>query len=125
MMADALENRGSYAVWSGAGPPSLLEQRASTTDDLPKRSSLMRLAGVEVPSMAAGVVTDDALSSIDSCSRSFGSRTCSTRVSIMVLPSLLKEYCTVENKACSENSRRSLTQFAIDGSSDICALCPA
>ena len=43
----------------------------------------------------------------------------------MFLPSLLKEYCTVENSACIENSRRSRTQFATEGSSDNWALCPA
>src|SRR6516162_1827407 len=75
--------------------------------------------------MAAGLVTDEALSSIESCTSSLGSRTCSTRVSTMFLPSLLNEYCTVENRACSENSRRMRTQLATDGSSESCALCPA
>ena len=82
-------------------------QRASTTDDFPKRSSLIRPAGVLVLSMVAGVVTDEALSSIATCIKSLGSRTCSTSVSTIFLPSLLNEYWTVENTDCTANSRRS------------------
>src|ERR1700675_3259941 len=106
MIEDALVNKGSYALCSGTGPPSEPVQRASTTEDFPKRSGLIRLAGLDAASMVAAVVTAEALSSIESCTRSLGSRTCRTRVSIMFLPSLLKEYWTVENNACMENSRR-------------------
>jgi len=63
---EALANNGSYAVWSGGGPPSEPAHRARTTDALPNRSSLMRLAGVAAPNMVAGLVTAEALSSIES-----------------------------------------------------------
>src|SRR5579863_6761453 len=85
----------------------------------------MRLVGVSVPIIAAGVVTDDALSSMDTCSKSLGSRTRKTRVSIIFLGSLLNEYCTVENVACTENSRRRRTQSAVPESEANCALSPA
>src|ERR1700722_4399180 len=80
----------------------------------------MRLAGVLVPSMVAGEVTAEALSSIETCIRSLGSRTRNTSVSTIFLGSVLKEYCTVENIACTENSRRMRTQLATPGSEDIC-----
>src|SRR5579883_1299456 len=125
MRAEAVANNGSYALWSGAGPPSLPEQRASTTDDLPKRSSLMRVAGVAAASMAAALVTAEALSSIEIRLRSLGSRRCRTRVSTMFLPAWMKEYCTVENDDGDENSRRIRTQLETTGSPESCALCPA
>ena len=84
-------------------------QRASTTEALPSRSSLIRLAGVFAWSMAAGLVTDEALSSTESCMRSLGSRTRKTIVSTIFLGSTLKEYCTLLNNACIENSRRMRT----------------
>src|SRR5215472_12037097 len=44
----------------------------------------------------------------------------------MFLPSLLNEYCTVENSAAwTENSRRMRTQLAIERSSESWALWPA
>src|SRR5437879_9451592 len=70
--------------------------------------------------MVEGEVTAEALSSIETCIRSFGSRTRKTNVSTIFLGSLLNEYCTVENRACTENSRRIRTQFATPGSEDIC-----
>src|SRR5579883_1642483 len=124
MRAEAVANNGSYALWSGAGPPSLPEQRASTTDDLPKRSSLMRVAGVAAASMAAALVTAEALSSIEIRLRSLGSRRCRTRVSTMFLPAWMKEYCTVDDDG-DENSRRIRTQLETTGSPESCALCPA
>ena len=48
----------------------------------------MRLAGVLLDSMVAGVVTADALSSIETCIRSLGSRTRKTSVSTIFLGSL-------------------------------------
>src|SRR5882724_13190852 len=80
----------------------------------------MRLAGVLVESIAAGEVTVEALSSMETCIRSLGSRTRNTSVSTMFLGSLLNEYCTVENSACTENSRRIRTQLETPGSEDIC-----
>src|SRR6266576_750591 len=85
----------------------------------------MRLAGEAAPSIAAGLVTAEALSSIETITRSLGSRTWSTSVSTIFLPSLLNEYCTVEKMACTENSRRSRTQEATEGSSESWALWPA
>jgi len=72
-----------------------------------------------------GLVTAEALSSIVSSISSFGSRTLNTSVSTMLLGSTLNEYCTVLNSACTENSRRILTQVATEESADICALSPA
>src|SRR5579862_937545 len=43
----------------------------------------------------------------------------------MSFPSLLNEYWTVENVACTPRSRRTRTQLALEGSSESCALCPA
>src|SRR3954454_3218906 len=102
MIAVALRNSGSYTLWSGDGEPSEAWHLASTTEDFPKRSSLIRLTGVLVLSIINGVVTAEALSSIANCIRSLGSRTRKTMVSIIVLGSTLNEYCTVENSACPE-----------------------
>src|ERR1700733_14033013 len=85
----------------------------------------MRLAGVFVPSIAAGAVTAEALSSIVSSSKSLGSRTRKTRVSIIFLASALNEYWTVENVACTENSLRMRTQLAVSELSLIWAVAPA
>src|SRR2546430_17435791 len=84
-----------------------------STEDLPKRSNLILLTGVLVDSMPEGEVTDDALSSIETCIRSLGSRARNTNVSIMVFASWLNEYCTVENIAWKENSRRIRTHVAV------------
>lgn len=102
----------------------MAEQRASTMDDLPKRSSLIRDVGVFVANMVAGAVTFEALSSMEICSRSFGSRTRKTSVSTMVLGSTLKEYCTVENNDDAANSRRMRTHVATTGASVNFALAP-
>src|SRR4051812_32459128 len=108
-------------LWSGAGPVSEAPHRASATDDFPNLSSLMRLAGVFVPSIAAGEVTADAVSSIEIWDRSFGSRTWNTSVSIMFLGSTLNEYCTVLNIEDAGKSRRIRTQSAVELSDATCA----
>src|SRR5208282_2773152 len=54
----------------------------------------------------------------------FGSRTWKISVSTIFFGSRLKEYCTVENQACAENSRRIRTQSAIPESDESCALAP-
>ena len=77
-----------------------------------------------VVSIAAGVVTAEALSSMDTCIRSLGSRTRNTSVSTIFFGSVLNEYCTVENSACTENSRRMRTQLAVSSPEETCALCP-
>src|SRR5450755_1185487 len=92
---------GSKAVWSVAGFPSVPEQRASTTDDFPKRSSLTRETGVLVESIALAEATADALSSIEICIRSLGSRTRSTSVSTIFFESTLNEYWTLLNRAAT------------------------
>ncbi len=74
--------------------------------------------------MASGRVTEEALSSIESSIKSLGSRTWKTRVSTMSFESRLKEYCTVENMACTANSRRMRTQVATAGSEDVCTFDP-
>jgi hypothetical protein len=75
----------------------MLEQRANTIEDLPKRSNLILDTGVVELSIAAAVVTVEALSSNESCRRSFGSLTRKTNVSTICFGSRLKEYCTVAN----------------------------
>src|SRR5882762_573385 len=104
---------GMYADWS-VGGPSVREQRASTTEGFPKRSSLMRETGVLEVNIADGVATVEALSSIEICIRSLGSRTRNTRVSTMFLTSMLKEYCALVNGVDPGNSRRTRTQSALD-----------
>jgi len=108
-----------------AGRTRVPEHRASTTDDLPNRSSLMRVGGVSVANMDAGLVTADALSSMAICMRSFGSRTRKHERLHHQLASTLKEYCTVEKVRCTENSRRTRTHSAVAGSAEKRALCPA
>ena len=68
----------------------------------PKRSILIRETGVLAPSIAAASVTVDALSSMATSSTSLRSRARSTSVSTINLLSRLKEYCTLENVACTE-----------------------
>src|SRR5512143_1882536 len=114
MMDDAILKIGSYALWSGGFAPSEAEHLASTIDGFPKRSSLMRDTGVFVDNIAAGDATLEALSSIEICIRSFGSRTRRTNVSIMVFESTLKEYWTFANGAEFGNSRRTRTQLAVE-----------
>ncbi len=43
----------------------------------------------------------------------------------MFFGSRLNEYWTVENRACTENSRRMRTQSAVPESEENCALAPA
>src|SRR5690242_6379639 len=109
MIDVALRKSDSYALWSGAGAPGDAWQRASTTDDFPKRSSFTRETGVLVLNIVAGEVTAAALSSIETWIRSFTSRRRRTRVSTRFLESWLKEYWTVENNAFGGNSRRTRT----------------
>lgn len=111
-MEDADEKNGSYTLWSGGGPPFEPVQRASTTDDLPNLSNLIRPAGVAAVSMAAAVVTEEALDSIDISSRSFASRIRKTSVSTICSLSRLKEYCTLENVSPLGKSRRIRTNNA-------------
>ena len=94
-------------------------------DDLPNRSSRTRLAGVPAPSITAAEVTDEALSSIETCIKSFGSRTRNTRVSTICWPSRLNEYCTVEKKDCPAKSCRIRTKSALAASAATGALAPA
>ena len=82
----------------------------------------MRVAGVSASNIAAGVVTDDAVSSIETCINSFGSRTLKAKVSTMFCGSTLNEYCTVENIADGGNSRRTRTQIATPESGEIVEL---
>src|SRR6185503_5263943 len=91
----------------------MLEQRANTIEDLPNLSSLILDTGVDELSIAAAVVTADALSSNESCRRSFGSLTRKTRVSTICLASRLNEYCTVVNGEAPPKSRRMRTKSAI------------
>src|SRR5678815_1710210 len=109
MIEVALLKRGSYALWSGGGAPSEPWHLARTTDDFPKRSSFTRETGVLVESMAAAVVTAEALSSMETCIRSLGSRRRRTRVSTRFLASWLNEYWTVEKTDLAANSRRTRT----------------
>src|SRR5947207_10186930 len=74
----------------------------------------MRDTGVLDVSIAAGEATVEALSSIEICIRSFGSRTRNTRVSTMFLESTLNEYWALVKGADSGNSRRTRTQSALD-----------
>src|SRR6266403_1277218 len=113
MIEEASGKMGTYAVWS-VGGPSAPEQRANTIDGFPKRSSLMRDTGVLDVSIAAGEATVEALSSIEICIRSFGSRTLNTKVSTMFLESTLNEYWALVKGAESGNSRRTRTQSALD-----------
>src|SRR3954471_6157595 len=109
---DAEEKSGSYALWSGAGPPFDPEQRASTTDDFPNLSSLILPAGVAAVSMVEGVVTEDAVDSIEISSRSLASRSRKTKVSTISCLSRLNEYCAVENVCPLGKSRRMRTNSA-------------
>jgi len=109
MMDEAAWNRGSKALWS-TGDSAV--QRARTTEDFPKRSSLMRETGVLDDNIAVADVTDDALSSIAISIRSFGSRTRKTSVSTMSFESTLNEYWTLLKGVLSGNSRRTRTQSA-------------
>ena len=59
--------------------------------------SSLRTAASFAPDDAAAVVTAEALSSNETCRRSFGSLTRKTNVSTICLGSRLKEYCTVAN----------------------------
>src|SRR6266550_3721830 len=113
MIEEASWKMGAYAVWS-VGGPSAPEQRANTIDGFPKRSSLIRETGVLDVSIAVGEATAEALSSIEICIRSFGSRTRHTRVSTMFFESTLNEYWTLVKGAESGNSRRTRTQSALD-----------
>lgn len=92
----------------------LPEQRATATDDFPKRSSLTRETGVVEDNIAAADVTAEALSSIETCIRSLASRTRSTSVSTIFLESTLNEYWTLLNREPSGNSRRMRTQSAAE-----------
>ena len=56
----------------------------------------------------------EALSSIEICIRSFGSRTRSTSVSTMFFESTLNEYCALLKGAEAGNSRRTRTQLAVE-----------
>src|SRR6266403_1846937 len=94
--------------------PSAPEQRASTTEDLPKRSSLIRETGVLVESIAAGDATEEALSSIEICIRSLASRSRNTTVSIIFFESTLNEYCAFVKDEDAGNSRRTRTQSALE-----------
>src|SRR5579863_3125770 len=100
-------------------------QRANTTDDFPKRSSLIRLAGVRASSITAAEVTEEALSSIETCNTSFGSRARKTSVSTICSLSRLKEYCTVEKKDWPAKSRLTRTKSALAVSEVVGALFPA
>src|SRR5437016_13235135 len=75
--------------------------------------------------MLAALVTAEALSSMESCTRSCGSSTCRTRVSVLRLVSALEDYCTLLKSDCTENSRRMRTQAAVMGSDESSAPCPA
>src|ERR1700694_2467433 len=114
MVDEAAWKIGSYALLSVAGVPSAPEHRASATDGFPKRSSLTRETGVLVDNIAVAEATAEALSSIEICIRSFGSRTRSTSVSTIFFASTLKEYWTLLNRVASGNSRRTRTQSAAE-----------
>ena len=88
--------------------------RASTTDAFPKRSSLTRETGVVEDNIAAAEATAEALSSIETCIMSFGSRTRSTSVSTIFCASTLNEYWTLLKRVASGNSRRTRTQSAAE-----------
>ena len=89
-------------------------QRASTTDDFPKRSSFTRETGVLEDNIAVAEATAEALSSIETCIISLGSRTRSTSVSTIFVESTLNEYWTLLNREASGNSRRIRTQSAAE-----------
>jgi hypothetical protein len=72
----------------------------------------MRPAGVAAVSMVAAVVTEDALDSMETSSRSLASRRRKTSVSTICSLSRLNEYCTVENVSWLGKSRRMRTNSA-------------
>src|SRR3954464_8825825 len=86
----------------------------------------IRPGGVSTPAACAGSL--GAATDVDSdiCSRSFGSRTRKTSVSLTRPSLVLNEYCALLNGDAAGYSRRILTHRDVDGlPSSICAPAPA
>ena len=91
-------------------------QRASTIDDLPKRSSLMRVAGVSVLHTGSRSVDGRGAVFDGDQQQIFRITHPKHQSSTRFVESLLKEYCTVANVAGAGNSRRTRTQSDVPGS---------